>query len=156
MSPSISVVCSCKITASTRLLPANCTSSFALGCRLMPVFCPHVSSHLPRRMRPWWDPCSSLKTWCRTAEGTKATKKPQRAPCQCVYMVGAWVQYVWLLVLFPSHPAVAPTQRRRHNTSGALSANLRTDAADVDSLSSAPAHLPFLPGDETAWKLSVS
>lgn len=59
-----------------------------------------------RRMKPWWDPCSCLKTWCRTrGGGGDKDMENERAWCECV-CVDAYVQYVQSLLLFPSCPAV--------------------------------------------------
>lgn len=50
------------------------------------------------RMKPWWDPCSSLRMWCRTSDDDD--RENERARCECV-CVAAYVQYIRsLLFLF--------------------------------------------------------
>ena len=77
----------------------------AVHCQLIASFCPDYLSSLCRT-KPWWDPCSCLKTWCRTRR-EDGDMENKRAWCECVVRVDAYVQYVQsLLLLLPSYPAV--------------------------------------------------
>lgn len=113
------------------------------------------------RMKPWWDPCSCLKTWCRTMEepgeeggGQRQWKMRGLGDGACMWVLHR-CNRSGLSSSFPvSSSCGSDAAGMPHNDfkqwSGELS-NKATDVTDVDVTS-----LPILSGDKDAWLLPIS